>query len=538
MAASALLALVAAAGLRYQFVQQAGDGASAGAVSVTHHGWTLADPARSPRAHHFGVVRAQVQNDSSDKVAVRLEILDGAGRPLATRLVELAGGASRVVMIPVAPGGGSGYLVISAPGAPSVPLAILARPRKVPRVLALGSEQRFEDVTGMRPDYAGGDLEVETLSPAALPSELAALAGYEVVALLDAPFEALPEPSRRLLENYAATGGALVLARATRASVDHLPLARSGKEGAHPYGWGNVRFCYQDSERCGAGMAADAAGAGPAVFAAGRAADAPATLLPMRGLPVGSFVAVVAIFALAVGPGSLWVARRVHLAAVMVTIPATAFVTSVALVGFSVLRDGIGMRAASCSHTLLDRSGNRAIQATVAGLFGPFRASGGRLDLATTLFFGYVPSPRTLRIDWDRGAALGEDFAPARTYREWGFLTVAPSRARLVVKEEPAGLLVQNALGGAIREARIRHGGLLWGVDRLADGGAGYARAATAGASWSDPACASRLAGPGPEPLREGEFVAMMAEPGSLPLSGFDPAVESGEQLVRGEVTR
>ena len=63
-------------------------------------------------------------------------------------------------------------------------------------------------------------------------------------------------------------------------------------------------------------------------------------LLPQATAPLGRFLFIITLFTLAIGPGSVWVARRRGPAALLVTIPGTALVTCVLIIGYSLIADG------------------------------------------------------------------------------------------------------------------------------------------------------------------------------------------------------
>jgi hypothetical protein len=147
--------------------------------------------------------------------------------------------------------------------------------------------------------------------------------------------------------------------------------------------------------------------------------------------------------------------------------------------------------------------------------------------------------------DWDDGVTIPFDFLPSRSYREWGFLAVEPTRARLSVTANDKTPTVQNALGAQVLELRLRWKGREWTVSGLDDGAAAAATPSHGGALADAQGFrfrgADRFAHAVParvlEPLGEGEFLAKVRGEGFIPLGGLTLEQHESQHLIRGTVS-
>jgi hypothetical protein len=348
----------------------------------------------------------------------------------------------------------------------------------------------------------------------------------------------------------------------------HLPSLVGDEHGAHRYGFGRVRLCGADADECARGIRDDALLSERQVKPHGAqvryrrsislfarliggyyGVDEPqhqgAGLLPQATVPIGRFLLIIALFTLVIGPGSLWVARRRSTFFLLLTIPGTAAITIGSIVLYSLLGEGLGAHATTRAVTLLDRKHDRAISVGVYAFYANLEQEGaafGKLDAVLSPEEG---ERSEVPIDWTQGARFGAGFVPSRTYREWGVLSVRSSRARLTARATADGaVLVQNALGGKIRQGQVRLGGKLWELGELADGHEG--RATPAALDAEPPGArldyADRLDYEALErvdgPLAEGSFRALLQTNDALPLQGLELEHHESETLVAGEVDR
>jgi len=509
----------------------------------------------TPRRGYFPL-RVFVDNTAGPGQTLKLSFhpSNGMGRPIS-KSVELREGERRTVVLPVPYLFRYGSLKARGPGITEkgethVYFNSTYAPQRP--VLAIGTTTEFESWVGHPPAHTGGDLNVYSIPPEDAPTELAAYSGYDTVVIPALGFEALDEAQRRALESYAATGGTLVLAKGGRGLAAALPLIEVDHEDyglgrlllgpdrepdlpsvfraseplvgprASPAAWQRNSYRYNDRNSYGAFVA----------------------LLPQATAPIGRFLLIIGLFTLAIGPGSIWVARRRGPAALLLTIPGTAFVTCSAIIGYSLIQDGFTVHAATHGLTVLDSKQHRALQVGLTAYYANLAPGSARFSNLVTVVpptegSGEVYGPG---IEWAESAMMGSDFVPSRTYREWGFVSAEPTRARVVIKRKDGAWVVQNALGSRLSELVFMADDAVWRVGDTRDG----SESAATKDSGKFPELDSRvrdrfsdsLRAEFTRPLKEGEFVARVEGQGFTPSGGLRLNHHDSDGLVRGEVER
>ncbi len=528
----------------------------------------------SPRAG-YALLRVTLENraDRADVATLRYQ-WRGQSSAFVQRVVEVPPGAHRVAWLPIPQGAGYGTFSATARGLSGPTEAGIHFTEPLQQaVLSLGSDDDFQSLVGRAPDTTVYTVMVRTIPPEEAPHELAAYVGFHAV-VVPGSYEELGEPLRRALEAYAATGGHLVLATPPRSPQTFLPLLRGAPslgDGAFDYGFGRVRLCpgFSPPGRCTTGLvhdlrrpplpvvARESSGHGrhgyntyglPAEDVDPPLPESERFLLPQAAAPVGRFLLIILAFTLAIGPGSVWVARKKGPPMLLLSIPLTAFVTCALIVLWSVLVDGFRVHSAARGFTLLDAQHNRAITLGVQGWYANLAPGDVAYDTATALVAPRWPydAAQVPSIDWTEGATISGQFVPSRTYREWGLVSVAPTRARLVARLSESGqtLVVENALGADVREVHVKVGERVWRLGAVEDGGrteVGWAQSELMDDADFRP-WASRFR---PEVLAkvdralgDGEFLALVDGPGFLPTGGVKPAWFDSGHVVRGEVAR
>ena len=90
----------------------------------------------------------------------------------------------------------------------------------------------------------------------------------------------------------------------------------------------------------------------------------------IRGVPIYGFMVLITAFAVLIGPVNYFYLRRKRwLWLLLVTVPATALVTSVLLVGYSVAAHGFSVRSRIRSLTVLDQKSHSAVTVASLALF-------------------------------------------------------------------------------------------------------------------------------------------------------------------------
>ncbi len=207
----------------------------------------------------------------------------------------------------------------------------------------------------------------------------------------------------------------------------------------------------------------------------------------IRGVPVYGFMVLITAFAVLIGPVNYFYLRRKRLLwLLLVTVPATALVTSVLLVGYSVAAHGFSIRSRIRSLTVLDQKSHSAVTVARLALFaGLAPARGMQFSPETAVYPVFPPTtePGAFTVDWTENQSLTSGWLLSRTRTQ--FLTIghAEQQARVDVKPGQDGglaivnglpweleavlvadasgrlLSAQNVLPNAIRAARRRLGG-------------------------------------------------------------------------------
>jgi hypothetical protein len=388
-----------------------------------------------------------------------------------------------------------------------------------------------------------------------LPTTLAALVGYAAVGVLETPFEDLPEPQRRALEAYAATGGELFLAQVPARPETSLSLWRGPRaEGPHAYGLGQVHL-YSNAARCldalqGVGDIRRAASlSNPMPY--GRSLGASDPLIGVARVPVGGFLLLVLAFVFVIGPGSFALRARKGPGALMLFIPLTALATCGGIAGYGVLHEGVfTVHAASRTVTFLDAEHHRAATLSVDGFYASLAPSVVRYAALATPIPQQGPAYEDLQLDLTSGLAFVGGFIPSRTYREHLDASVAPARARLSARSSgtqgPA--TVENALGAKVVDGAVKLNGRICLFYNLADGASGSASCteeaelsqATRERFWAgfkDRFAPDRLNDNALGPMEDGDFLVSLDRAVFAPDLGISVQREGDYQLVRGRVS-
>jgi hypothetical protein len=171
----------------------------------------------------------------------------------------------------------------------------------------------------------------------------------------------------------------------------------------------------------------------------------------IRGVPVYGFMVLITLFAVLIGPVNYFYLRRKRLLwLLLVTVPATALVTSVLLVGYSVAAHGFGIRSRIRSLTVLDQKSHSAVTVARLALFaGVAPARGMQFSPETAVYPVFPPTtePGAFTVDWTENQSLTSGWLLSRTRTQ--FLTIRHSEQRVRVDVKPrhdGGLEIANGL--------------------------------------------------------------------------------------------
>jgi hypothetical protein len=191
-------------------------------------------------------------------------------------------------------------------------------------------------------------------------------------------------------------------------------------------------------------------------------------LIPGVGqAPVISFLLLVSLFAAIIGPVNYILLGRVRrLYLLLITVPAGAALITVALFGYAVLTDGLGVRLRSRSFTDLDQASGQAAGFARQSYYASIAPSRGLEFPEDCTVFGIAYEPvngnnrnaHSETIAWDGQQKLQSGFIASRTTVQYMVLRSTKSQARLAVRESPAGQppRVENALGARIEYLLLR----------------------------------------------------------------------------------
>jgi hypothetical protein len=178
--------------------------------------------------------------------------------------------------------------------------------------------------------------------------------------------------------------------------------------------------------------------------------------LDIRGVPVYGFMILITLFALLIGPVNYFYLRHKRLLwLLLVTVPATALVTSVLLVGYSVGAHGFSVRSRIRSLTVVDQKSHAAVTFARLALFaGVAPARGMQFSPETAVYPVFPPmvEPGAFAVDWTENQSLTSGWLLSRTRTQ--FLTIRHS-------EQPGLVEVRR---GQNRRAAIVNG-LPWELE-------------------------------------------------------------------------
>jgi hypothetical protein len=504
----------------------------------------------------YAPVRVQLANGYARKVPVTLSFTATESSRTVTRRVEL-GPHERLSLLLPTPLASGGRLVLTTPEGAASHRVYFGRANHR-AMLLVGTPAQLKQSLGTDSSDPSAKLSVFPIAPEELPSELSMLVGYDGIMLTGTRLEDLPQAQARALEAYAATGGYLALMAPGSGTAARLPMLRRTGDGTQTYGFGEVHLCSERRGACAKAVGREVLEHQPPVRPAegtGQrylrqdgvygASLARRFLLPQAIPPVGRFLVIIAMFALIIGPGSLIIARRHGPSMLLFSIPATAVLTCLLIVSYSLVVDGFGTHANTFALTLLDRKNARAVTVGAGGFYANLAPRASRFGSTSAVMLPWGDERGGVSVDWTEGATFGGDLVPSRSYRELGVMSVDPSRARLLVKREGGGLRVQNGLGSTVRWAVVRSGDELLEVRDLSDGAEATATKGVAKAAlprWEDEVTepSMRLGQLAKVRLKmeleNGEFLALLDGPGPLPLGGITAEHHDSRHLVRGEV--
>lgn len=185
------------------------------------------------------------------------------------------------------------------------------------------------------------------------------------------------------------------------------------------------------------------------------------TIPSLDELPFRSFTLLLILFAALIGPLNFAFVKRLRRPVMLlVTIPVIALVSSGAVVAYGVFWQGIDVKVAVESLTVLDQRAHRATTALQRMLFAGLSPGPGLRPAAGTACL-IVPddsgrASSNLTIDDDDGTLLAGDYVPVRRRTTQVLLSDRSARGRLTVARDAEGVEVQNGLGTTLERLLVR----------------------------------------------------------------------------------
>jgi hypothetical protein len=171
----------------------------------------------------------------------------------------------------------------------------------------------------------------------------------------------------------------------------------------------------------------------------------------VHGVPVYAFMVMITAFTVLIGPVNYFYLRRKRMLwLLLVTVPATALVTSALLVGYSVAAHGFSIRSRIRSLTVLDQKSRSAVTVARLALFaGAAPARGMQFSSETAVYPVFPPTvePGAFTVDWTETQALTSGWLFSRTRTQ--FLTIRHAEQPEHVDVKPGqdgGLAIVNGL--------------------------------------------------------------------------------------------
>ena len=178
--------------------------------------------------------------------------------------------------------------------------------------------------------------------------------------------------------------------------------------------------------------------------------------------PVKSYLGMITVFAIIIGPVNYWLLRRAgRIPLLLITVPLGAALVICGLGIYAVTADGFATRVRMRSFTLIDRDNGEAISWSRQTYYSGVAPSGGlRFPRSSEVAAIYshdlhARSPKSWEIRWeDDSQRLANGFLNSRTFRQFMVTHQAPSDARLEVSQQ--GAQVRNQLGVPLRYLLVK----------------------------------------------------------------------------------
>ena len=335
------------------------------------------------------------------------------------------------------------------------------------------------------------------LEPARLPTSWLGYTSAQAVVIGAREWDALDTSQRQALLTWTACGGNLILVDAALDALFPDPRQR-------PIVTGNVADYFFGRVHLLPSAAIESAGFADTLTAIDNATPKPSWQLPLEpissttgtagfrlpipgvnAIPARTYMTILALFAVLIGPvNHIVLRRRRQQALVVLTTPLIAALFIAVLAGYVVVVEGFGVRGRVVSFTLLDQTVGQAATRAAVSLYAAGGAPSGGLRFARDV--AVFPTPLDTAplsgetLDWSELQQFSSGFLQARSPTNFETLGYRAARERLVFSREGGQVRVSNGLGSTVTRLRFRDGARFYSLgDPLRGGAAAVLRETT-----------------------------------------------------------
>jgi hypothetical protein len=191
----------------------------------------------------------------------------------------------------------------------------------------------------------------------------------------------------------------------------------------------------------------------------------------IEGMPVRSYLTILVVFSLLIGPVNfLWLRRKHRQILLLLTAPLISAVFILLLSAYAILGEGIGITVRAESFTLLDQKTNRAATRAAVSMYAAGMAprNGLRFSRGVAVFplgIDARGSRERQILDLTDSQQFTAGIAKVRSPANFEEISFRPARERLSFNKTDDGITVVNALGATITRLFYRDAGKVFMLD-------------------------------------------------------------------------
>jgi hypothetical protein len=211
----------------------------------------------------------------------------------------------------------------------------------------------------------------------------------------------------------------------------------------------------------------------------------------VSGVPARTYLAMLVLFSLIIGPGSYWFLRRKgRLVLLVLTAPVISAAFIVLLAGYAMAGEGFHVQGRAMTFTVLDQVRKQAVTRASVSLYAPGLAPSAGLRFPRDVAVFPIGSDgggtrERLVLDLTEAQSFTEGVLQARAPTNFEQAVVRPARERLTFSRSAGAPSVTNGLEAAVVALRYREGDRFYELDGpLPSGGQQAMKAAGAATAW------------------------------------------------------